>query len=1152
MNKHPIEREKLLDNLKWILKIMKITLCFLFFCILFSSAANSFSQNFTLNLKSTSIKEVCREIEKKSDFIFVFSDNCEKTIGKKINVNLHSKNITQVLDAVLMDTGLAYRILEKQIVVYESKEIVSAHEAEPALATDVQQEAQKRITGKVVDAQGEPVIGVNIVETGTTNGTVTDVEGNFSLQVHENASLRISYIGYLDQSISTVGKTNFNITLLEDLKILDEVVVVGYGSRLRKSITGAVDQLNSGVFEDKPVSNAMQALQGASANLIIQQRNMNPNENTMSINIRGISTMGNNDPLIVIDGLISSANTLNNMNPNDIEHVSLLKDAGSAAIYGSRSANGVILITTKKGTKALKPTVKLSSMVGYQDPQILYQPVQGWQNAMYRNQANMNIGSSPVFTPAQIRDLYDHRSEEYWYFNKIIEKGLHQNYNLNVSGGNENSTYMVSAGYLNQESNFIGDFGVERYNFRTNLTTEYNRFKLTSLMAYSRKNERTIAGGTGNVIINSSRIPPYYYYRFEKDGKYLINDVIGDDNTLARLKDGGYEDKDEDNFIGSLNLDYRIIDGLTAKGQIGLDLTQHHRFRRDKKVPLYSATDLGTPVVNINPKTLTEDYNNKRYILSTQFLLDYATTFNDDHHITALLGTSNESYTYKASRIGWEYTDTDLGLPTTDDSKQSPGNFNSNGNEGDSPATDQTAISSLFGRTGYSFRDKYYADFSFRYDGSSKFAKARRWGFFPSFSTAWRASEENFMATYKERVGDLKFRASYGLLGNQNVANYSYLTVFQMYANSYVFNNQPLPGTGYKYGNPDLTWEKSGNFNVGLDMTFFNQNLFVSLDYFSKRTWDILLAPEIPTVFGSSAAMENAGEMKNRGWEATLNYKLSSGNFKHLFNLNVSDSKNRVTNFGGDERIDQSDQMYKLIREGEALGSYFGYKTDGFFQSYGEIANSALPVGATVQPGDVKYVDIVQDGVIDEKDRVVLGNAFPRYTFGLTYGVEYKDFDFTVFLQGVGKREMYVRGELIEPFHSNYSYAIYRHQLDFWTPTNPNARWPRLVAPGSPSSINNWGKAGTDIYLLNGAYLRVKNIQLGYSLPNALTSRFGVRKLRLSVNAQNPLTLTKNSFIDPESSEFGNNMGGISGVGANSARNYPTLTYYGFGIEIEF
>ncbi len=1117
---------------------MRVTILFVLMAVLSGYAVDTYSQSakLTLKMENTTIREVLKAIEDQSEFRFFYSG--QVNVDAKTSVNVNEKNIAATLDEIFQGTGISYVVYGRQIALFPRLEAESPSGGK---------QQQNSVSGTITDHAGNPLPGVTVLIKGTSNGTVTDNNGNYVLtNIRPSSILVFSFVGMKSQEVVVGNQTVLNIRLEDETIGIDEVVAIGYGTRQRKSITGSIDQISSGVFEDRPVSNAMQAMQGASANLIIQQKNMNPNDNNISINIRGVSTMGNNDPLIVIDGLISSTSTLNNLNPNDIEKISVLKDAGSAAIYGSRSANGVILVTTRQGSKVGKPTVRFSGLVGYENPDILYQPVQGWQNAMLRNEANMNIGSAPAFTPQKIRDLYDHQDEEYWYFNEIMVKGLKQNYNMSVSGGNESSTYMVSLGYMDQESNFTGNFGLQRYNFRTNLTTEYKNFKLSSVMAYNRRNERTIAGGTGNIIINSTRIPPYYYYKFTQDGKYLVNDVIGDDNTMAKLKEGGHEDKDEDNFVGSLNLDYRIFNGLTAKGLVGLDLTQHHRYRRDIKVPLYSSADLENPVVYINPNSLTEDYNNKRHTISTQFFLDFDRTFNSDHNVTGLIGVSNESYTFKASRIAWEYTDDDLGLPTTDASKQSTGNHNSNA------ATDQTSISSLFGRAGYNYADKYYTDLSFRYDGSSKFAKDYRWGFFPSFSAAWRISEENFMGNYKTNVGDLKLRTSYGVLGNQNVDNYSYQTVYQMYTNSYVFNNLPVPGTGYTYGNPFLTWEKSANFNFGIDATFLKNNLFVSLDYFRKKTWDILLTPEVSSVFGSSAAKENAGTMQNHGWEATINYKLRSGDFIHNFNLNFSDTKNEVTDFGGKERIDQTDQLYKLIREGEALGSYFGYKTDGLFQSYDEIANSALPLGASVHPGDVKYVDTYKDGVIDEKDRTVLGNAFPRYTFGFIYDLTYNNFDFNVLVQGVGKRDMYVRGELVEPFHSNYSYAIYKHQLDFWTPTNPEAKWPRLVAPGSPSSANNWGKAGTDIYLLDGAYLRVKNIQLGYSIPRQFTSKFGVQKLRISVNAQNALTLSKNSFIDPESSEFGNNMGGIGGVGANSARNYPTLVYYGFGLDLEF
>jgi TonB-linked SusC/RagA family outer membrane protein len=1118
---------------------MKLSFLLLFVCIVQLWAVNVKGQNAVIHLSSGSfsVGQFLNEVEKQTNYLVIYS-NREVDTQRKISLEASSGSVAQYLNNIFAGTDIRYEF-ESDYIILTNRPILSVSTVQQGII----------VTGTVVDNDGLPMPGVNVVVKGTLHGAVTDFDGKYSITVPDKGSVLVfSFVGYVTAEKTVEDPNVIDVVMAEQSKMIDEVVVIGYGTRQRKSVTGAIDQVGSEVFENRPVSNAMQALQGASPNLIIQQKNMNPNDNSMNINIRGISTMGNNDPLIVIDGLISSTGTLNNLNPADIENVSVLKDAGSAAIYGSRSGNGVILVTTKKGSKGSKPLIRFNGLVGYQDPHILYQPVKGWQNAMYRNQANMNAGSAPGFTPEQIRDLYDHQDEEYWYLNEIMKKGLQQSYNMSIAGGNETTTYMISAGYFDQESNFVGDFGMERYNFRSNITTEYGRLKLTSLMAYTRKNERTIAGGTGNTIINSSRIPPYYYYKFQEDGKYLVNDVIGDDNTMAKLKEGGNENKDEDNFIGSLNLDFKMIEGLYARGLVGLDLTQHHRFRRNIKVPVYASAAQETPVLFLNSDTFTEDYNSKRYTLSTQFLLDFDRTFNSDHHVTGLIGVSNESYTSKASRIAWKYTDEDLGLPTTDDAIQDSGNNNSNGD------TDQTSITSLFGRAGYDYLNRYYLDFSFRYDGSSKFKKEYRWGFFPSFSAAWRLTEESFMESYRSNVGDLKLRATYGVLGNQNVANYSYQTVYQMYNNTYVFNDQTVPGTGYTYGNEFLTWEKSANFNVGVEASFFKGSLYVALDYFSKRTWDILLSPEISKIFGSDAANENNGEMKNRGWETTIQYRLKTGEFRHNFNLNVSDSKNKVTDFSGKERIDQNDQLFKIVREGEALGSYFGYKTDGFFQSYEDIANSALPVGASVQPGDVKYVNQNPDvdDVIDEKDRVVLGNAFPRLTFGFTYSLAWKGFDFNMLLQGVGKRDMYIRGELVEPFHSNYSYCIYQHQLDFWTPVNPDAKWPRLVAPNSPSSANNWSKAGTDIYLLDGAYLRMKNIQLGYTLPKQLTSKIGIQSLRISVNAQNLFTLSRNSFIDPESSEFGNNMGGIGGVAANSARNYPTLRYYGIGLDLEF
>lgn len=1118
--------------------IMRIT-GFLIFILTFNVSASVWSQNTKMNVKveNSTLQELFTQIENKSNYRF-FYNNEDIDVNRKVTIKMENKSIGNILEAAFIDLPYTFKEVNDNLILIER-----IKESETTKSTPLQQE--KTVSGKITDQGGQPLPGVSIIIKGTTHGTVTNFDGEYSLtEVPENVILQFSFVGMKTQEVAVNNQTTINIVMEEETIGLQEVVAIGYGSRQKKNLIGSVDQISSSLIEERPVGNTMQALQGASANLVIQQKSMNPNDNSMNINIRGISTMNNNDPLIVIDGMITEVESLNEINPADIENISVLKDAGSAAIYGSRSSNGVILVTTKMGKKGDKPTVRLNSMVGLQVPNLLYSPVKGYENALLKNQALLNGGSSPVFTPAEIRDLQENGDGE-WFLDGILQDAVQQNYNASISGGSETSTYMISTGYYNQKSNFVGDFGVERYNFRTNLTSEYGKLKVGALMAFNRTMQNAPNASAGTLIVDGGRIPPYYYYKMKgENGNYIINDVLSEFNPLGLLEAGGFQKKDNDNFLGNLNLELEVANGLTAKGVVGLDLSANHRYIRGLEVPFYSSETATTPNSYANSTRNTEDYNEKKYILNTQFLLDYNRTFDDVHNVSGLIGVSNESYTRQANEIKMKYTDRDLGLPESE-TEIDPTSYNT-------PAqTQERSIYSLFGRAGYSYQDKYYGEFSFRYDGSSKFSEDYRWGFFPSVSGAWRLSEESFMENYKSRFGDLKLRGSYGVLGNQNVDDYSYFTTYTVYTNIYGFNNNSVSGTGFDFGNSELQWEESANFNIGLDATFFQNKLYVSLDYFNKVTSNILLTPVVPSVFGGAVAKENAGEMKNTGWEATISYNARTGAFNHNIRLNIADAKNEVTDFGGNEQIDSSDQMLKIIREGEALGSYFGYKTDGLFQSYEEIENSALPIGATVQPGDVKYVDTNNDGVIDDKDRQILGNAFPRYTFGLTYDLKWKGFDLSMLFQGVGKRDMFLRGELVEPFHANYSYVMYTHQLDYWTPTNTYAKWPRLSAPGSASNTNNYQKS-SDIYMFSAAYVRLKNIQLGYTIPQKITSRLGIQKLRISANAQNLFTLAKVSFIDPESTEFGSNMGGTGGTGANSGRNYPTLKYYGFGLELEF
>lgn len=1000
------------------------------------------------------------------------------------------------------------------------------------------------VSGQVTDETGTPFPNVSVHVKGTASGASTDADGRFKINVLDgNATLVFTFVGYTTKEVAVNGQSTIAVQLMPEHKSLDEVVVIAYGTQRRSSVVGAVDQIKAKQIEDRPVGNVTQALQGTSPSLVIQQRSMNPNDNSMNINLRGVSTMSNNSPLLVIDGVISNdINNMNNLNPNDIESISILKDAGSSAIYGSRSANGVLLITTKQGKLNMKPLIRFGAILGSQNPEVLIHPLKGYQNALLRNDSYVNSGANPIYSSEQINQFATGDSE--YFLKGILKNAMQQNYNLSVQGGSENTAYMISLGYYDQESNFKGpDFGSKRYNFRSNLTTEIGKLKLSTVLWYDRGEGNAYQGDTGFLIADASRLPVYNTYVLkDANGRYYSNDVLTGGNPLAALEHGGYTKSTNDHFQGSLNGELQIIDGLKAKALVGFDLRPDSRLIRRFYWPVYNLSGEDTPInENSSNNYSIEDYSGKTTLFNTQAILDYNKTFEKVHNVSLLAGFSNESYRQLRQEIKKNFVDPILGIPTTG-TIIDPSSYNT------PDGTLERTIYSYFGRAGYSFADKYFAEGSFRYDGSSRFAKDYRWGFFPSVSVGWRITEEKFFDFWKNKIGDLKIRGSYGTLGNQNTADYQTFTTYDIYSNQYGFNNVALPGTGYTFGNPELQWESTSSFNIGADGTFLRGSLTAAFDYFYKTTNDILLKPETPLTLGGAVPIANLGAMVNQGWEFSINYYLNNNAFRHSFGLNIGDSWNRVTEFEGTEQISKSDEIERIIRVGLPFFSYYGYKTDGLFQNEDDIKNSALPVGVSPQPGDVKYKDRNDDGIIDDNDRYVLGHAFPRLNFGFTYDVQWKGFDLNMLWQGVGKRDMALRGETIEPFHGGYSFVMFEHQLDYWTSANPDARWPRLTSPGTASTINNYGK-GSDFNIFNAAYLRLKNIQIGYTLPKSLTTRIGMSKLRVFVNGQNLFTFSKNSFIDPESTEFGGDM---NAGGANSARNYPLLKYIGGGFNVEF
>lgn len=1020
-------------------------------------------------------------------------------------------------------------------------------------AMELQQADQTTVKGMVVDESGEPIIGANVMVKGTLNGASTDLDGRFELTCDRNATLVISFVGFADQEVSASSNLS-RIVLKVNTELMDEVIVIGYGTTTRKSAVGAVDQVRKGMIEKRPVPNATMALQGAAPNVVIQRRNNDPNNESNNINIRGISTTTSNEPLYVIDGLVADGTAFNRLNPNDIESISILKDAGSAAIYGSRAAGGVVLVTTKGGKKNQKPTVTLNGMVGWNQTDYLYQAVDGYQNAILHNMQSTNIGKQPTYSQEQILDFYNHLGEEEWAYNLLYKTALQQNYNVNVSGGSDKTTYMISAGYFDQENNYNTqqDFGVKRYNFRTNISTEIGRVKLTGILDYTRRN--TSKTTAGNIDIDASRVPKWYTEKIQADdGRYLLTPTLGEYNSLGEINKPGYE-LDRNNYLtANISAEIKIIDGLKLRGVFGANTVSENR-ERFNAPQTYYRSEADTEPVPINEKSReAHNWNKDYYRLNSQIMLDYANTFGK-HSVNAMVGATNESYTRWENGITKQYVD-ELKLPTASTNEELGavnGTTSFENNE-------KTSINSIIGRFGYNWNERYYGEFTFRYDGSSKFHKDYRWGFFPSISAGWRLSEEPWMEFYKESMGNLKIRGSWGILGNQAVGNYDRFTKYSINTNGYIFNNGVVSSAGFSYGQDDLTWEKTRTFNIGLDASLFKSALSLSFDYFVQNTTNILQNPTVPSVFGTSMPKTNMGEMVNRGWELVLNYNLKTGPVQHLFSFNIADSRNEMVSYPGYEQVSVGDENGTLIREGVAYNVWYGWETDGLFQSWDEIANSALPDGAQsamvtgnkgdISPGDWKFKDQNDDGVIDSKDYVILGDPFPHYSYGFTYNLEWKGLDFSMFWQGVGQRTMFLRGEMVEPFHANYSNTIYKHQLDFWTPTNTDARWPRLAEQGSNADKNNWGRPA-DYFMLNAAYLRLKNVVLGYTLPKRWTSPLGLSKVRVYINGQDLFTFSHNDFIDPEASDRDAN--GNTNGGSASGRQYLPTKYYGFGFDIEF
>ncbi|RYY27747.1 MAG: SusC/RagA family TonB-linked outer membrane protein, partial [Sphingobacteriaceae bacterium] len=960
-----------------------------------------------------------------------------------------------------------------------------------------------------------------------------------------SGSISFSFIGFVKQTIAINGQTVINVNLkIDATKTLNEVevVAVGYGTQTRSTINGAVSSVGSKDIENKPVTNTFQALQGESPNLIIQQSSLDPGSN-VTVNIRGVGTLGNNNPLVVIDGIVTNdPNSLNTLDPNDIASVTVLKDAGSAAIYGSRAANGVLLVTTKSGKLNQKSSVSYSGSYGLQVPNILVHKLSAADNAYYKNEALVNSGLSPAYTPDQILALRQ-QGNGTWDIQHLLYNAPLQTQNVSVTGGGATSSYFISAGYQNQNSNFIGNggsgekYGYQKYNLRINETAVVGIFRLNGILNYTKSRNKTNSLGNNNLFADANRVP-YNNSFLDADGNYLTNTVASQYNGYGVLQNGGFNQADNDRIFGNLNAQLSITKDLKLTGVFGGTIENNGNFYRRTLVNFLPTGTYGSDNAVI-------DNNSKSLALNTQLYAEYGKTIAKDHNIKVTLGASSENYSQRGFALSKTFTDPLLGTSTT-------GTIIDATNSNNSIGVDAYSLLSVFGRANYNYKGLYSLGFVFREDASSRFAKGKRAGFFPSVDAGWLVSEESFMQNVRNTISNLRLRASYGVLGNQNVSSYQYQTTYFNYPAAYGFGNTIYGGAGTTQSNPDLTWEKAASFNIGADIGFFNDRLTGSFNYFNKVTSDILQSPyNVPLIFGATPADQNVAKVRNSGWEAEVTYNLKTGKVNHSFSANIADNQNKVLQLtqGQNEQIYNQDVFQLIRRVGQPITQYYGYETNGFFQNQADIDNSPKIAGSSVGPGDLKFKDLNGDGVINDKDKTTLGNPFPRYTFGFTYRVAVAGFDAQIFIQGVGERTQFLRGELVEPFHVNYGATMYEHQTNFWTPANPDARFPRLANNGSPSNTNNW-RTGSDVYKFDAAYVRLKNVNIGYTFPKKISQKIAIQNLRISLIGQNLLTLTKLKFIDPETSEFGNNL--ATNSASNSARQYLLPKFFGAGLNVTF
>ena len=1123
------------SDFKDLFNIMKICLFLLFAFAFQLMATNTNAQDAIIELRSNSVtvSQLISEIEKQTDYLVVYS-NREVNTSRTVNLKNKSDKVSEYLNQTFSGTDIGY-VFEKNYIVLSKKEKKNTNSISSIIERSQQQ--KKNITGTVVDASGTPIIGANIVEAGTTNGTITDVDGNFSLDVENNALIHISYIGYLEQNINTEGKRKFDIVLSEDTRALEDLVVVGYGTQKKLNLTGAVSSISADELIKRPSYSTANLLQGKIPGLQIIQQSGEPGNQKLKVSIRGKGTFSSagSNPLVVIDGIANpSWTSLDNLDPENIESISVLKDAASASIYGARAANGVILVTTKKGAIG-KPRIKYHGNFGFQEATFVPEFITNSAEYMEMYNYTVDRQKSGEKFPTELIEAYknaapnDPQYPNFDWRDAIINPGWGTKHNLGVSGGNEETKYYAEVGYYSQDAILRGQ-SYNRYSAQVNLNA-----KILDWLTFGA-NINALVGKRLGPAMTSSQLMMFIYDMNPTtspklpDGRWSVGSVMPPfytTNNIWRLTetggDGGTRLNENHSIQTSgflnINLTPEIMWNVTGSYNYDGNFEMVHQINPvDAEEYYFQTGEFGRVYYNYNPGV--SNTNVRSIMPSFHTTLSFTKSLKEIHNLYALIGYDQEYFQQRylfGSRRDYSF----INLPEINAGSPEVQTLNGSSYE--------WAIQSFFGRMTYDYKGKYLLEANARYDGTSRIQKDRRWGLFPSFSAGWRISEEEFLKS-KDWLDNLKLRVSWGQLGNQNIGTYPYQSLLSTttYAQGDGIQQGVLKGS---LSDPNLKWEVTTISNLGVDYSM-KQGLFsFTLDVYNKDTKGILNQAEIPLSIGLTPPTINYGSMNNKGFEFTAGHRNKIKDLSYNVDLNFSLNRNKITQLVTPSYGLQTNQV------GYEFGANYMLEWIGVFQSQEEIDSSPKHPNNPL-PGDLIFKDQNEDGVINQNDRVILPGRYPNFIYGGNIGLNWRNIDFSAFLQGVSGTNHYItrRGEW--PFlRMAPPTKLWR---DAWTPENPTNKMPALYRwPYAPvSGMQN------SFFLKNTSYLRLKNLQVGYTFPREISNKIGIQNLRVYASGDNILTFTSYRQSDPERDED------INYGGETEAGSYPNVRTFTFGIVI--